>query len=1048
MSWLRCIAVLLLAWGLVQAGTARAKVLDDLRDARPWQASASDQVSARLERDARDRSLCLHYDFNGVSGYAVMRRELPLQWPADFVLGLRLKGEGGVNDVQVKLVDASGDNVWRVNRTHQVLPSKPSDWRFKRRHLQFAWGPTEQRRLQSTQAIELVVAAGRDGGRGRLCLASLSLQPREPDPAVWPEPRGHLQQGRWTLDFQRLREFNGLALRWPEGWSPGDYQVRASDDGRRWNLLRQVRGSDGGLDTLWLPEHEARWLRLEPLKPVAQPLQVDGLPRLELRSAAQWPDLNAVLTEQGRDLPRGQLPRSLRGEQNHWTVVGVDGGGGRSALLDEDGGLELGRGGPSITPVLQTEDGRFITWADVQIAHSLRDNHLPLPRVRWSTPALALDIEAVADGPAATPRLLARYTLHNRSDRPQRLALWLLARPWQVNPPQQFLTTPGGASPVSRIHFDHRQSGALQLDRRPPLRLLSAPDAVRAAGFDGGLGLQALDRAAPLIGLLGDPQGLASAALQWRITLAPGQSQQIGFSAGLGSGPAPDVAAPPDAAALEAAFEQAAAAWRARLNRVAFSVPPAQQRLVDTLRSSLAHMLISRDGPALRPGTRSYARSWIRDGAMMVAGLLALGEDAVAREFVDWFAGHVYASGKVPCCVDARGADPVVENDSHGQYLYAVAELMRHGAQARDPGWLARHWPTVQRVVAWQEGLRQSERTAANQAPARRHLYGLMPPSISHEGYSDKPAYSYWDDFWALRGYKDAVQIAQALGQADEARRWAGWRDEFQRELADSIAATARLHGIGWVAGAADRGDFDATSTTMALSPAQAELPPAVQALLDATFERYWQETRARADGSKPWRDYTPYELRSIGSLVRLGRPERAHALLDFFFGHQRPAGWNQWAEVVLPDAREPRFLGDMPHAWVSSDYVRSVIDLFGWQRERDGAVLIGAGLDTAQLDALGPGQAWGVAGLPMAGGLLHWRLERAHDGAGWRLQLAQGLPAPRRLVWPGSGPLPRVVQVGGGAPEHAGRMLAWQPGGRELPLPDGPLDLRLLPAP
>ena len=48
-------------------------------------------------------------------------------------------------------------------------------------------------------------------------------------------------------------------------------------------------------------------------------------------------------------------------------------------------------------------------------------------------------------------------------------------------------------------------------------------------------------------------------------------------------------------------------------------------------------------------------------------------------------------------------------------------------------------------------------------------LFGLFPPSISHEGYASKPAYSYWDVFWGLRGYRDAVAIALALGKTDSA---------------------------------------------------------------------------------------------------------------------------------------------------------------------------------------------------------------------------------------------------------------------------------------
>jgi len=67
----------------------------------------------------------------------------------------------------------------------------------------------------------------------------------------------------------------------------------------------------------------------------------------------------------------------------------------------------------------------------------------------------------------------------------------------------------------------------------------------------------------------------------------------------------------------------------------------------------------------------------------------------------------------------------------------------------------------------------------------------------------------------------------------------------------------------------AELGDFDATSTTIALSPGgeQARLP---EPLLLNTFERYWREFVQRRDGKREWKDYTPYELRTVGSFVRL----------------------------------------------------------------------------------------------------------------------------------------------------------------------------------
>ena len=165
-----------------------AAVLDDLRDTSAWRAAGSDQVSARLRRDT-DGSLCLDYDFNAVSGYAVMRRALPVEWPAHFDLVVRLKGRGAVNDLQVKFVDASGDNVWWVNRPNAEPPAVLTDLRIRRRHVDFAWGPITDRTLRRTQDVEFVIAAGREGGRGSLCVARITLNERAPDPATWPEAR-------------------------------------------------------------------------------------------------------------------------------------------------------------------------------------------------------------------------------------------------------------------------------------------------------------------------------------------------------------------------------------------------------------------------------------------------------------------------------------------------------------------------------------------------------------------------------------------------------------------------------------------------------------------------------------------------------------------------------------------------------------------------------------------------------------------------------------------------------------------------------------------
>jgi hypothetical protein len=414
-------------------------------------------------------------------------------------------------------------------------------------------------------------------------------------------------------------------------------------------------------------------------------------------------------------------------------------------------------------------------------------------------------------------------------------------------------------------------------------------------------------------------------------------------------------------------------------------------------------MLISRSGPALQPGTRAYARSWIRDGAMMSDGLLRLGHAPVVREYIDWFAPHQFADGKVPCCVDHRGADPVVENDSHGELVYLIAQYYRY---THDREWLRSMWPHVAAAVGYMNALREKERNAENETPSRRAFYGLMPPSISHEGYSDRPAYSYWDDFWALAGYESAVTIAEALGKKQDVATFARERDAFRRDLDASIRASIAMHGIDYIPGSADRGDFDATSTTIGLPIAgmQASLP---QPELERTFERYWQAFLQRG-ASTDWKDYTPYELRSVGAFVRLGRRDRAIALLEGLMADRRPAGWNQWAEVVGRLLREPRFIGDMPHGWIASDFVSAALDLFAYERQGDRALVLAAGVPTEWL----VGEGIGVESLRTPYGELSYRLRQ--EGQRVMLTIDSGLTPPDGgLVfgWPYAGE-PGVARI------------------------------------
>jgi hypothetical protein len=154
--------------------------------------------------------------------------------------------------------------------------------------------------------------------------------------------------------------------------------------------------------------------------------------------------------------------------------------------------------------------------------------------------------------------------------------------------------------------------------------------------------------------------------------------------------------------------------------------------------------------------------------------------------------------------------------------------------------------------------------------------------------------------------------------------------------------------------------------------------------------------------------------MRIIGALIRRGDKQRALSLIDRLLADRRPAAWNEWAEVVGTDARKPRFIGDMPHAWIASDFIRSILDALAYDRE-DGALVVGAGVPRRWL---GTGTLQ-VGPLPTYSGSLDLRMRAEGDRIVVELT---GDARPTRLILrsPADRPI-RSASVDGKAVEHTG---------------------------
>lgn len=930
--------------------SATTTVIDTFEHVDAWTLIAADGVKGKIvEVDGRLR---MDYDFTAGAGYCVAHREVDLTTDPNYRIGFAFKGTGPKNTLEFKLVDPSGENVWwSVDRDIEFSRQWTSR-SIRKRHLSFAWGPSEGEPLSRIGAIEIAVTATK-GGKGSIWIDDLVYE-RMPD--VDPEPinprvvdtngnelgrvssNGSFQWSSTETDsveliFDSVVEFSAIELGWKDHSAPSSYALEASI-GNQYTPLASVSDSDSKTDVIYTPESEARSVRLS----VDQAASLEHIRFLPVDQLDHPNDYFAYLAE---SQPRGAFPPYMD-ELSPWTVIGLP-DHDDEALMSSVGAIEPIKAGYSIEPMILRDD-QVLTWSDASISQSLESNALPIPSVHWKLDQLALDITALATDLHSSDELLARYTITNTSNQQSDLSLVLASRPLQVLPSAQFLNTIGGtayadsiAANPNAVHID----GSLFAQSDTPADSVLTTDTPSGALVDRLANLETLQSSTK-------SGSFPSAAQLFSMTLAPGESRSIVIAMPMNERSVSSTRKPSNIS-FESALNHERSRWSGLLDRTDILVPESESILREIMHANLAYILINADGEGIQPGSRSYERSWIRDGAMTSAALIALDNAEDARSFIEWYSDFQYSNGKIPCVVDARGPDPVDENDAPGEFIFAIRNSAQVGGEF-DEDFARSMYPRVQATVRFIDEMRQSRMTpmyTESDDPILRACAGLMPESISHEGYSAKPMHSYWDDFWVYRGLRDAAIIADQLGEHEDYQRFTRIANEFGQAISDSVTLATQTHGINYVPGCVELGDFDATSSAIAFYPTGAA-EVLDDELLEATFERAWQATQDRINGSE-WEGMTPYEVRTVGTFIRLGWNDRAHQYMDWLIERLDPIGWRQWGEIAYREREPSLFVGDMPHTWVGSGAILSVLSMFAY--EHDNTIILAGGVPSSWIE-------------------------------------------------------------------------------------------------
>jgi hypothetical protein len=259
---------------LILPAFAQVRILEEFESTKGWNIHKSEGVEIDTSIVNGFSGKCLKMDFNFVAGggYGGIQKQSRFDLPANYKFTFYLKAEALINNFEFKLIDTTGDNVWWVNNRNYELPSEWKKIRIKKRHISFACGPTENKKLSQVDKIEFVIASS-TGGKGSIYLDLLKLEvldvpadtiPKpllfattgveskkrikhiidQNDASYWrskPEPENQ----EIILDFTKNVEYGGLIIEWDKNNYAEQYKILTSDDRKIWETTYAVNKGKG-----------------------------------------------------------------------------------------------------------------------------------------------------------------------------------------------------------------------------------------------------------------------------------------------------------------------------------------------------------------------------------------------------------------------------------------------------------------------------------------------------------------------------------------------------------------------------------------------------------------------------------------------------------------------------------------------------------------------------------------------------------------------------------------------------------------------------------
>jgi hypothetical protein len=677
-----------------------------------------------------------------------------------------------------------------------------------------------------------------------------------------------------------------------------------------------------------------------------------------------------LIRDAARDHPEWALPWWAKGTGLAWTMVGME-NGIHEVLRSVDGSF-----GSTAWPftvsvwLFDPETKKLYAPENLTVSDchgTMKNGYLPVSI--YSFPAGSLKVESRlfvnSEGDIDQDAVAyCRIIIQSSKQYTGALKLVVAVRPYRVNT---------GTGVVKSIELDEATSAitvndslSVLLDDKPERFL---PAAVPKDGDVSALLLKGEERTATKVY---DPVGLASGAVVIPVKLA-GSGQTWSTAIRIPLAPRKSKADFEKIRTLSVAAQEEAVTqrWEKRLRSFGMNLHLPTKDYENAYYASLAYILISMDKGMLHPGPLAYDYFWYRDGAYMTNALLQAGFSDLIKPILQVFMKPQLPSGEFPSIFDNnyRGFGPD-EWDAQGQAIFALTQYYRY---TRDKEFVRQFWANVVKGVDFIENTRSGDLKPAFEGTA---VYGILPPSTSAEDLGPGTWHHYWDDFWCIKGLRDAAYLASGLGEKNKEQEFLREGDELLKWTQRSYSKLMTDSSIDWIPNGPE--DIHGTSMARGTGPAvwPGQILSANDSVVQTSFQRYFEKWIQPYGGAYLHQGrFWPYAFELAECYTLLGRREVANEILDWHLRHQTFPGVYSWAEQI--DTSSLWFAaGDMPHCWVAADYMNALRASLLY--EDGNHIVLGAGIPS---DWLGPGKEFRVDSAPTFFGELSCAVKTDDDG-------------------------------------------------------------------